>query len=220
MDICHKGGGTKEMDSLGHILWLSDTLDQLGNESLNIFVNNQTADLLHCSVGALLDLRFCVPHSLGDNWDKIWYAKGELDWGGDDEGLDAVESNILLLPLLCGEDRVDNGWEDGLDGVGVDSLDNGQSGLAGSVLYWDHLVTDSRENSREENDEVWLNSSRGVGMFSNGLDSIQRTFPCVGILLVAELLLEGFDGPGGANVSKSFLGHGRDATKRNAADEE
>jgi len=202
VDIGDESGSTKEMDSLGDVLWLSDTLDQLRNKSLDILVDNETANLLHGSVCALLDLRLCVPHGLGDNGDKIWYTEGELDWGGDNEGLNAVESNILLLPLLCGKNGVDDGWEDSLDGVGVDSLDDGQSSLAGGVLYWDHLVTDGGKHRGEEDDEVWLNGSRGVGMFSDGLDGVQRTFPGVGILLVGELLLESLDSPGGANVSE------------------
>jgi hypothetical protein len=41
-------------------------------------------------------------------------------------------------------------------------------------------------------------------MFSDGLDGVERSLPDVGILLVAELLLEGLDGPVQYNVSKIF----------------
>ena len=39
-------------------------------------------------------------------------------------------------------------------------------------------------------------------MLSNSLDSIEGTFACISILLVAELLLEGVDGSRGVIVSK------------------
>ena len=41
-------------------------------------------------------------------------------------------------------------------------------------------------------------------MFSNGLDGVESSLPDVGVLLVAELLLEGFDGPVNNIVSKKF----------------
>jgi hypothetical protein len=42
-------------------------------------------------------------------------------------------------------------------------------------------------------------------MFSDGLDSVESSLPDVSILLVAELLLEGFDGPVNNIVSKKSL---------------
>jgi hypothetical protein len=44
-------------------------------------------------------------------------------------------------------------------------------------------------------------------MFSDGLDGVERSLPDVGILLIAELLLEGLDGPVHYNQCQQiFLG--------------
>ena len=108
------------------------------------------------------------------------------------------------MPFLSGEDRFDYGRQDGLDGVGVDSLYDAQSGGLGSVLDWDHLITDGGEHGRKEDDEVWLSGGRGLGVFSDSLDGIESALSCCGILLVGELLLEGFDSPEGKILADCF----------------
>ena len=72
------------------------------------------------------------------------------------------------------------------------------------VLDWHHLVTDGREDGREEDDEIWLNSGGGFGMLRNGLNGIESAFSGVGILLVAKLLLQGFDGSASMVISIVF----------------
>ena len=134
------------MNRLRDVLWLGDTLDQLGNEALDILVDDETADLLHGAVSHLLDLGLGVPHRLGDDGDKIWNAEGELCGRGFNERLDTAEAGDLLLPLLGGEDRVDDRREDGLDSIGVDGLDDAQRSLLGGVLDGNHLVADGCEN--------------------------------------------------------------------------
>jgi len=84
--------------------------------------------------------------------------------GGLDESLDAVQACDLFLPFLGGEDGVDDGREDGLDGVGVDTLDNSQSSNLGSSLDSRDLVTDGGEDRGEQDDEVWLNACGNLGV--------------------------------------------------------
>jgi hypothetical protein len=57
----------------------------------------------------------------------------------------------------------------------------------------DHLVTDGGESGGEEDDQVWLDGGGSFGVLSNGLDGIESAFPCVRILFVGKLLLEGCD---------------------------
>jgi len=78
VNVSDESGGTEKMNSLWDVLWLGDTLDQLWNETLDIPVGDQSAKLLHGTVGSLLDLRLGVPHGLGDDWKKIWHANGSL----------------------------------------------------------------------------------------------------------------------------------------------
>jgi hypothetical protein len=108
-----------------------------------------------------------------------------LCWGGGDESLDAVETGDLFLPFLCGKNRVDDGGEDGLDGVGVHSLDDAESSGCGGVLDWHQLITNSRENRWEKDDEVWLDGGGDFRVLRNSLDSVESAFSCVGILFVS-----------------------------------
>ena len=52
VDVSDESGGTEQVNGLGDVLRLGDTLDKLRNETLNILVDNETADLLHGGVGA------------------------------------------------------------------------------------------------------------------------------------------------------------------------
>lgn len=99
------------------------------------------------------------------------------------------------MPFLGSENGVDDGREEGLDGVGVDTLDDGKSSSVGSSLDSRGLVTDSGEDRWQENDEVWLNVGGDLGVLGDGLDGVQATLTGSSILLVVELLGDGIDGP-------------------------
>lgn len=188
VDVSDESGGTEQVNGLWDTIWLGDTLDELRNETLDILVDNKTTDLLHGSVCHLLDLWLGVPHRLRNDWDQIWDAEGELRWGRLDEGLDAGKSGLLLLPLLCGEDRLDDWWEDSLHTVGVDALDDGNSGGGGGIADWDNLVTGGTENLWEDGDQVWLESWRDLRVVGDGLNSVQCALAGTGILLVGKIL--------------------------------
>lgn len=192
-DIGNESGGTQEMDGLRDVLRLGDTLDELGNETLNILVDDELADLLHGGVGSLLDLRLGVPHGLADGGDQVRHTVAELSGGGDNERVDAVEGSHLLGPLLGVTQRVEDGGEDGLDGVSVGRLDDRGGGSLSGVLHRDHLVTDGREDSAQEADEVRLDAGGDSSVGSNSADGLQSTLTGESILLVAELLLERLD---------------------------
>ena len=42
VDVSDESGGTEQVNGLGDVLWLGDTLDELGNEPLDILVDDQT----------------------------------------------------------------------------------------------------------------------------------------------------------------------------------
>ena len=194
-DIRNESGGTQQVDGLGNILGLGDTLDELGNETLNILVDDQTADLLHGGVGSLLDLSLGVPHGLGDDGDEVGDLEGELSGGALDECVDTLEGGHLLSPLGGVGNRLEDGREDGLDGVGVDSLDDGEGSGLGSVLDGDHLVTDGSKDGTQDGDQVRLNTGGHGGLGSNGPDGLESPLTDDSILLVGELLLESLDSP-------------------------
>lgn len=102
------------------------------------------------------------------------------------------------MPFLGGEDGVDDGREEGLDGVGVDALDDGKSSSVGGGLNSGDLVTDSGKDRWEEDDEVWLNVGGDLGVLRDGLNGVQATLTGGSILLVGELLGDGIDGPVGS----------------------
>jgi len=118
-----------------------------------------------------------------------------LCWGRLDESLDTGQTCDLLLPFLGSENGVDDGWEDGLDTVGVDALDDGQGGDLGGALHSGDLVTNRGEDVWEEDDEVWLNGGRDLGVLRDGLDGVQGTLTKGSILLVGKLLDENVDRP-------------------------
>ena len=188
VNVSDESGGTEQVDGLWDTVWLSDTLDQLWNETLNILVDDESADLLHGSVCHLLDLWLGIPHGLRNDWDQIWDADGKLRWGRLDEGLDAGEADLLLLPLLGGQDRLDDEWEDGLDTVGVDALDDGNGSGLGGIADWDDLVTGGGEDRWEDGDEVWLESWGDLGVGGDGLDGVQGALAGTSILLVRKIL--------------------------------
>ena len=204
-DLSDESGGTEQVNGLGDVLGLGDTLDELGNETLNITVDNKLAELLHGLVGTLLDLLLGIPHSLGDDGDELRDTETELDGGVLDEAVDEVEGGHLLGPLLGVADGVDEGSEGGLDGVGVDGISDGKSGSNGGVLDSGDLVTSGSEDAGEEGDQVRLNVGGNLAVLSNSLDGRKSLLASVGILLVGELLLERLNSPDSdSHVSTGF----------------
>lgn len=86
--------------------------------------------------------------------------------------------------------------DDGLDGVGVGSNDNGLGGGLSSDLDAGHLVTDGGEDVGQESDEVGLNGGGDLGVLGNSADGIEGALAGNGILLVAELLPQKLNSPG------------------------
>jgi hypothetical protein len=193
VDISDESGGTEQVNSLGDVLGLGNTLDELRNETLDILVDDQAADLLHGTVGSLLDLRLGVPHGLGDNRNEVWNEESELGRGGLDKCFNALKTGHLLGPLLGRENGLDDGRKGGLGGVRVDGLDNGDSSHLGSVLDVGHLVTNGIEGRAQKSDQVRLDTGSNRRVLSDGTDGLNGTLTSVGILLVGELLLEGLN---------------------------
>ena len=206
LDLSDESGGTEQVNGLGDVLRLGDTLDELGNETLDILVDNQSADLLHGLVGTVLDLLLGVPHSLRDNGDEVRNAETELNRGSADEGVDEVKDGHLLLPLLSVAERVDQGGEGGLDSVRVDGLSDGKSSGDSGVLDSGDLVTSAGEDAGEESDQVGLNMGGDLRVLSDSLDGAEGLLASGGILLVGELLLQRLDGSkNGVHMSAPIL---------------
>ncbi|KAH6610128.1 hypothetical protein Trco_000148 [Trichoderma cornu-damae] len=163
LDLGDEGGGTEKVDSLGDVLRLGDTLDELRNEALDILVDNQLADALHGLVGVLLDLLLGVPHGLGDNGDQVGDAVGELSRGSLDEGEDEVQSSHLFGPLLSVADGLHQVGQSALDGVAVDGAGNGQDGSGSSILDGSDLVANGGKQAGQKNDEVGLDVGSDLG---------------------------------------------------------
>lgn len=195
LHLSDESGGTEQVNGLRNVLRLGNTLDELGNETLDILVDDQLADLLHGLVGTLLDLLLGVPHGLRDNRNELRDTVGELSRGGADEGLNAVESSDLLGPLLGSQDGVDDVGKDGLHSVGVDGLNDGEGGGDGGVLDRGDLVANGGQGGGQENDEVGLDVGGNLRVLSNGLDGRESLLTGGGILLVGELLLQGLNSP-------------------------
>lgn len=195
VDVSDESGGTEQVDGLGDVLGLSDTLDELGDEAVDILVDDQRADLLHGGVSSLLDLVLGVPHGLRDDGDKLGDAESGLDGGGLGKSDNALKVGHLLLPLLSVVDGLDEVRDEGLDGVGVGHAGDGKGGGLGGVLDGDHLVTDGGKDGGEEGDEERLNSGADLRVRGDGLDGIAGALTGEGILLVGEGLLQGGDSP-------------------------
>jgi len=186
--VSDEGGGTEQVNSLGDVLWLGDTLDQLGNEALDILVGDEGAETLHGGVGGLLDLGLGVPHGTRDDGNQVRDAESHLCRCAGSEDLDALEIAHLFWPLLCGLERLDDVRDNGLDGVGVRCGDDGLSGALGRDLDGAHLVANGAQDGGEELNEVRLDIGGDVGVLGNGADGIERALAGDGILLAGELL--------------------------------
>jgi len=197
LDFGNESGGTEQVNGLGDVLRLGDTLDELRNEALNITVDDELAELLHGEIGAVLDLLLGVPHSLGNDGNELGDQETSLDGGSADENLDEVEDGHLLGPLLGVAERVDQGGENSLDGIGVDALSNGESRSDGSILDSSDLVTSAGEDAGEKGNEVGLDMGRDLGVLGNSLNGEKGLLAGSSILLVRKLLLQGLDGSGG-----------------------
>lgn len=200
LDLSDESGGTEQVNGLGDVLWLGDTLDELGNELLNILVRDEGAELLHGLVGALLDLLLGVPHSLGNDGQQIGDTECGLNGGGLDKLVKDVEDEHLLLPLLGISERLVQRLDEVLDGVGVDGLGDGQTGGESSGLDGGDLVTGTSQDAGEEGDEERLDMCGDLGVAGNGLDGVESPLASSGILLVGELLLQALDGPAGIHM--------------------
>ena len=187
LNFSNESGGTEQVDSLGNILGLRDTLDELRNEALDITV--------HRLVGMLLDFLLSVPHRLGDDRDQLGNTEGKLSRSVLDKDIDAVESSNLLGPLLGSQDGVDDVGQDGLDSVGADGLGDGERSSDGSILDASDLVANGGKNEGKKDDEVRLNVGRDLGMLGNVLDSNGGLLTGERILLVRDLLLQRLDSP-------------------------
>jgi hypothetical protein len=181
------------VDSLWNVLRLGDTLDELGNEALDILVGDQLADLLHSGVCGLLDFRLGVPHRLRNDGNEVGDTERGLSRRSLGEGLDTLEVSHLLRPLLCGPETVNVVRNHGLVSVGVCGAGDHNGSLGSGVLDWYHLVTDSGENLGEHVDEVGLDRGGDCGVLSDEADGVQRPLASHGILLVGELLLQSVD---------------------------
>ncbi|KAF1733277.1 hypothetical protein CRV24_007176 [Beauveria bassiana] len=188
LDLGDKGGGTEQVNSLRDIFRLGDTLDELGNEALNILVDDELAELLHGLVGAILDLLLGVPHGLGNDGNELRDADGELSGRAGHESVNEVESGHLLSPLLGVADRLHDGDKGGLDSVGVDGTSNGKNSSAGGVLDSGGLVTDGGKKGREKDNKVGLDVSGNLGVRGNGLNGNGSLFTGGSILFVGEAL--------------------------------
>ncbi|KAK1245414.1 hypothetical protein MKX08_005043 [Trichoderma sp. CBMAI-0020] len=197
LDLGNEGGGTEKVDSLGDVLGLSNTLDQLGNESLNILVDDQLADDLHDLVGVLLDLLLGVPHSLRDDGDQFRDTVRERSGGSLDKSEDEVESSHLLRPLLGSADRLHQVGQSSLDSVAVDSAGNSQNSGVGGILDGGDLVANGGKDNGQKNDEVGLDAGADLRVGSDGLNGEGGLLTESGVLLVGESLLDVVDGPAG-----------------------
>ncbi|ROV98021.1 hypothetical protein VMCG_07082 [Cytospora schulzeri] len=195
LDLGDESGSTEQVNSLGDVLGLSDTLDQLGNEPLNILVGNEGAKLLHGLVCALLDLLLGVPHGLGNDGQQVDDTEGGLDRAGLDKLVEDVEDEHLLLPLLGISQRLVEGTNNVLDGVGVDGLSDGHTSTESGGLDGGDLVTGSGQDRGQQNDEEGLDVGGNLGVTGNSLDGAQGLLADSGILLVGQLLLQALDGP-------------------------
>ncbi|GKT59608.1 hypothetical protein ColTof3_06947 [Colletotrichum tofieldiae] len=205
LDLSDKGGGTEQVNGLGDILRLGDTLDELGDEALDIAVDNELADQLHGLVGTLLDLLLGVPHGLGDDGDQVRDAVADLGGGGADDSLKDVEGSHLLLPLLGLKERLLDGLEDTLDSVGVDGLSDGKGSLGGGILDSGDLVASGGKDVGEKGDEEGLDVGGDLGVLGNGGDGNGSLLTGGSVLLVVEQLLQGLDAPAGKSLSALTL---------------
>ena len=183
------------MDRLGDVLRFGDTLDELGNEALDILVGDQSADLLHCAVGSLLDFGLGIPHGGRDDGNQVGHTESKLGRGALAQDLDDLEISHLFRPFLGGVERLDNVGNYGLDGVGVGSPYDGLGSSLGSDLDGAHLVANGGQCGGQEGNEVGLDSGGDGRVLGDGADGVQRTLANSGILLVAELLLQKLNGP-------------------------
>jgi hypothetical protein len=195
MDIGDESGSTEQVNGLGYIFGLCDTLDKFRDETLDISVGDKSANFLGSAIGVFLDLRLCIPHGLGNDRNEVRNTICKLSGRVLAKNLDELEAGHLLLPFQGVAEGVDDVGEDGLDGVGIDSPRNSERSGLRRFNDWHGLITDGGKDLREECDKIWLDSGGNVGVRGDGLDGISGTLTTDSILLVGELLLEDFKQP-------------------------
>lgn len=196
LDILNEDGGTEKMDSLGDVLRLSDTVDELGNEPVDIVVGDQRAKPLHSSTGTLLDLRLGIPHSLRDSGDQLRKSQSGLRRSLGNKDVETLEGTHLLGPFQGRDDRLRQDGEDSLDSVGVDGADNRLSSGFSRLLDGGDLVADSKEDEWEQRNNVGLDA-RGNLLRADSCDGSAGVFSSESILLAVQLLLDEVEDPTG-----------------------
>lgn len=195
VDVSDESGSTEQVNGLRDVLWLGDTLDELGNEALNILVGDETAKSLHGGVSSLLDLSLGIPHSTGDDGNQVGHTESELSRGALGEDLDALKIADLLGPLESCLKRVDDVRDDGLHRVGVRGGDDSLGGSLRSNLDGAHLVGDGVEGIGQKRHEVGLDGGRDGCVLGDGADSVKGALADDRILAVAQLLAEQLNSP-------------------------
>jgi hypothetical protein len=183
------------VNGLGDVLGLGDTLDQLGNELLNILVDDQATDGLHGLESAGGNVLLGDPHGLRDGGDQLGDTGGHLSLGDLDEGVEEVQSQQTLRELLGVAEGLEDSGQSSLDSVGVDGLSDGQTGSDGGSLDAGDLVTGTSQDGGQELNQERLNVGGNLGVLGNGLDGSQSLLADSGILLVVQLLGKSLEGP-------------------------
>jgi len=136
---------------------VSDTVDDLGNELIDIAVTDDRADGGHGVKRLGTDVLLDVTDHAGAAIDTVGHASSDLSAGLGDEGLEELEGTELRprKRLLVHTDADDDG-DDGRSGVGADSGDEGFTKLLGSGGNVASLVTLELERASKGLDQMGL----------------------------------------------------------------
>ncbi|TFB05190.1 hypothetical protein CCMA1212_003081 [Trichoderma ghanense] len=189
LDLGDEGGGTEKVDSLGDPVGLSNTLDELGNESLDILVDDELADVLHDLVGNTVGK---LSRSLLDqSEDEVQssHLGGRLGLILLDGGHDARQSTLDGITLDGLGDSQDSGVGRARGSLSVRGLGLGSALLLVLVLRR-RLRAGSGQQLGQKNDEVGLDIGAKLRMTGNVLDGNGGPVTSSGVLLVGEALLE------------------------------
>jgi len=129
-----KGGSTESIGAFWDLFWPGNAGNQGWDKWLNVSVAHGGGALDESISGGLLQLFLQVDHAIVESWDNLWERVGDLDWSSSSEGLKEVASTDLGLPFRLNVIHdLEEGWEDGADGVGVQGGNEGSTGLSGSA---------------------------------------------------------------------------------------
>eukprot|EP00128_Syssomonas_multiformis_P003089 Colp12_sorted_trinity150504_noHs@15450 len=207
LDSLDESGGSKTEHAVRDLGGLSNALNEVGKERLDIGVTDAARHSGHHGGSQLLHLGLRVPHAISNVGEDVGKAGRDLLGGALDEAVNGLEGTELGLPLLALGHTLEQDGEDSAESKVGGKVDDSLGGLLGKGAGGGNLVGKAVEHHGHQKEKVGLSTL--ANNLSEGSDGVEGGITGVGGLGVLEVIhvqLKGEDTVGLHSLGKSLGG--------------